>query len=141
MYKYIFLLWSALWLLPASAGPVGMVKGNADASVQRARQNHALGAGDPLHEGDLVRTGKGGHAALSFRDGTSVTLGGGSEFSIRRYRFAPERKAYAFDVHMQKGQAIYASGRLGKLSPQSVSFSTPRAVVGVRGTRFLVTVD
>jgi hypothetical protein len=42
---------------------------------------------------------------------------------------------------MLKGTAVYLSGIIGKLSPQSVRFETPNATIGIRGTKMLVKVD
>jgi hypothetical protein len=42
---------------------------------------------------------------------------------------------------MVQGTAVYISGIIAKLSPQSVRFETPNATIGIRGTRFLVKVD
>jgi hypothetical protein len=44
-------------------------------------------------------------------------------------------------MYLKKGSAVYNSGKIGKLSPESVKLSTPRATVGVRGTRFIIKVE
>ena len=80
----------------------------------------------------------GATAALVFRDGTMLTLGGGADIQVRDYVFRPKANKYAFDVYMRKGTAIYQTGKIGKLAPEAVKVETPKATVGVRGTRFLV---
>ena len=78
-------------------------------------------------------TGKG-----SIMRGTRLTLGPGSELLVRDYVFEPRQARYAFSVHLAKGQAIYSSGKIGKLAPGSVKVSSPMATVGVRGTTFII---
>lgn len=109
--------------------------------VVRAGQTVKPAVGDNLQTGDVIRTGKDGSAGVMFLDGTRVSLGPSSEMRLDAYRFAPAQKDYAFDVFMTKGSAAYSSGKLGKLGPETVRFSTPHATVGIRGTRFLVKVD
>jgi len=87
---------------------------------------------------DTVVTGHSGYAGILFTDGTVITLGTRAEFRIDTYIFAPEDDAYYFSFFLEQGSAIYNSGKIGKLSPQSVKLSTPKATVGIRGTRFIV---
>ncbi len=65
-------------------------------------------------------------------------MGPESEFKIDTYIFEPQDQAYYFLFYMEKGSMIYNSGKIGKLAPQSVHLTTPTAVVGIRGTRFIV---
>jgi hypothetical protein len=77
-------------------------------------------------------------AAIVFKDGTLLTLGGNADIKIRDYVFDPKADRYAFALYMAKGSAIYESGKIGKLAPGAVQVETPTATVGVRGTRFLI---
>ena len=73
-----------------------------------------------------------------FEDGTLLTLGSGADVLVRDYVFEPKDGKFSFSLYMAKGEAIYESGKIGKLAPQSVKVETPKATVGVRGTRFLI---
>jgi hypothetical protein len=55
--------------------------------------------------------------------------------------FEPKNGKFSFSLYLAKGSAIYESGKIGKMSPQSVKVETPKATVGVRGTRFLIEAD
>jgi len=90
---------------------------------------------------DTVITGDKGYAGIIFTDGTTITIGPDTEFNISDYQFDPEIEVYAFSMYLKKGAAIYNSGKIGKLSPDAVNLSTPRASVGVRGTRFIIKVE
>lgn len=92
----------------------------------------------PLLNKDVIATGVNGFAGLVFKDGTIVTIGPSSEFQIQNYVYEPSDHVYGFDLYMNKGSLIYNSGRIGKLSPESVRLITPKATVGIRGTRFIL---
>lgn len=95
--------------------------------------------GTTLLKSDKLVSAPGASGGIVFRDGTTFTVGASSEVEIRNYVFEPKDSRYAFSVYLARGEAIYSSGKIGKLSPQSVEVNTPRATVGVRGTRFIVT--
>lgn len=94
--------------------------------------------GTTLATTDRVVSGAGASAGIVFKDGTLVTVGPSTEIRIRDYAFEPKDSKYAFDLYLAKGQAIYSSGKIGKLSPESVKVESPTATVGVRGTRFII---
>ena len=118
--------------IKAIQGDVIITKGDG----QREAELH-----DKIYEGDIVETKDNGNIALLFIDGTQFSMGPKSHMIINSYLFSPKQKRYAFDVILNSGSAIYTSGRLSKLSPESVKIQTPQAVIGVRGTKFLVEVD
>ncbi len=88
--------------------------------------------------GDKLITGANGAIGVIFTDNTRISLGSESEININHYVFQPDQGAFSFLTELVQGTASYISGTIGKLSPKSVKFKTPTAVVGVRGTRFLV---
>lgn len=116
---------------------------NVSGNVKIIRdKSHLVAAnGTQLMKQDIVTSGADSSAGIVFRDGTLLTVGSSTEIQISRYLFQPEEAKYDFSLYLKKGTAIYSSGKLGKLSPESVSMNTPRATVGVRGTRFIVKVD
>lgn len=98
-------------------------------------------AGTQIMRSDKILSGPQSAAGIVFKDGTQLTVGSSTEIKIDQYVFQPEDAKYAFSVYLNKGSAIYSSGKIGKIAPQSVSINTPRATVGVRGTRFIVKVE
>ncbi len=96
--------------------------------------------GMSLFEADQLATDENSSAGVSFLDGSRISLGPASKMNISAYRFTPNDQDYAFEMYFQKGTAYYSSGKLGNLAPEKVRFSTPQAVLGVRGTTFLVRV-
>jgi hypothetical protein len=88
--------------------------------------------------GDKLITGSNGAFGVIFTDNTRISLGSNSEINIDHYVYNPKQGAFSFLTELIQGTASYISGSIGKLSPKSVKFKTPTAVVGVRGTSFLV---
>lgn len=123
----------------AQSEPVAMFK-NVSGQVVVVRGDTELVpvAGTQLLRTDVVRSGPKSSGGIMFKDGTRLTVGASTEIEIRRYVFQPEESKYDFNVFLKKGSAIYSSGKLGKLAPEAVSLSTPRATTGVRGTRFIL---
>lgn len=144
MKRYLYLLnlaWIACLALSAHAGEdhAALVKSvTGDVKVTRLHDTFEATSGATLLVSDRVVTAPGASAAIVFRDGTLLTLGSGADIVVRDYVFAPKDGKFAFEVYLAKGSAIYESGKIGKLSPQSVKVETPKATVGVRGTRFLI---
>jgi hypothetical protein len=121
---------------------IGLFKNvSGDLKVIRDKADIVPAAGTRIQRSDIVVSGANSTAGIVFEDGTLLTVGPSSEVSIRRYAFQPEVGKFDFALFLRKGSAIYASGKLGKLSPESVSLQTPKATVGVRGTRFILKAD
>ncbi|MCG8615591.1 MAG: FecR family protein [Desulfobacterales bacterium] len=108
---------------------------------QSAFQTFPAQVGMLLQSGDVIVTAYKGYAGIMFTDGTVITLGPKTSFGISNYIFSPETAAYDFLFYLERGEAVYHSGKIGKLSPESVKVSTPKATVGIRGTRFIIKVD
>lgn len=114
-------------------GDIKIIRGTADTIIPTP--------GTRLLKSDTIISGPASSGGIVFKDGTLLTMGASTEIKISDYVFEPEDAKYAFSIYLKKGSAIYSSGKIGKLSPESVSVNTPKATVGVRGTRFIVKVD
>ncbi|ACN17705.1 conserved hypothetical protein [Desulforapulum autotrophicum HRM2] len=121
---------------------VGMVKNiSGDVQIQRGGVLIPAHPGVKLMNADILITRAKGAAGVVFIDGSTLAIGPDTQFNIKGYQFEPDIKAYDFSMYLTQGSALYTSGKIGKLSPDSVKISTPRATVGVRGTRFIVKVQ
>jgi hypothetical protein len=137
----LVVVFAGLAIFPALAAEehAALVKSvTGEVSVVRQQQHLAPVAGTTLNMSDHIVTGPRASAAIVFKDGTLLTVGADADVLIRNYVFKPKDNAFAFSLYLAKGSAIYESGKIGKLSPESVNVETPKATVGVRGTRFLI---
>jgi hypothetical protein len=78
---------------------------------------------------------------VTLNDETRVSIGPSSEVRLDRFAYAPADGRLAFALKVVRGVAAYVSGRIAKLSPDSVRLETPAAIVGVRGTSLAMRVE
>lgn len=124
-------------------GPAGSVKA-VSGQAQLARHGAAptaLRPGERIFENDVLTTGAASSLGLILRDNSLVSLGPSSRLVVERFLFAPEKGALASILRVAKGSAACVTGEIAKLSPDAVRVLTPTAVIGIRGTHFLVHVD
>ncbi len=112
-----------------------------EAVLVRGSQTVPAIAGERVLAGDVLRTGPGSTLGLIFKDDTILSLGPSSEVVMDEFIFAPAEKKLSFLARVQRGTAAFITGVIGRLSPQSVRVQTPKAMIGIRGTHFLVKVD
>jgi hypothetical protein len=124
---------------PAAADDVGVVKvSKGDASIERAGRRLLAQVGTKVVEGDVVATGLDGSVGITFRDNTLLSMGPGSSLVIERFAFDSTTHKGAFDTSLRRGTLAAVSGKIAKQSPDAMKVRTPAAVLGVRGTEFVV---
>jgi len=90
---------------------------------------------------DVILTGADGSAGITFTDNSLVSVGPNSVFAIDKYTFDSTTHAGEFGGSLKKGRLAAISGKMVKQSPESMKIRTPSAIMGVRGTEFVVQVD
>jgi len=132
---FILLLMCSLFTF-ASVAVVKTTTGKVE--VKRAGKSIKVTKGSKLEKGDIVMTKSKSSVAIMFDDGTTVSLGEKAIFVINKFKVKPSKKEYEVDLELKKGKAVFRSGKIGKLSPESVKFRIPSGVIGIRGTQFVV---
>jgi len=133
-----------LYALPASAEPhaIGKAKIVSGAvQVVRAGKKTPVKVGDVLQEHDVFETGADGSLGVTFTDNTSFSIGPNSNVAIDTYFFDPKNLKGNMLAKLKKGTMMVRTGELTRQHPGSVKIKTPRTVLGVRGTTFVVSVD
>jgi len=118
------------------AGHIKVSKGAVQ--IERSGQRLAAPVGQTVREGDVVITGADGSVGITFRDNSLLSLGPDSVLSIDRYIFDSTTHQGSFDSSLKQGTLAAVSGKLAKQSPDAMKVKTPAAILGVRGTEFLV---
>jgi len=122
--------------------PVGRIKiASGSAYIVRNGSQLAAQAGQPIFEADGLRTGADGRLGVTLKDDTRVSLGPSSEMRVDRFVFAPAEGRMSVVLNVVRGVMAYVSGRIAKLSPDSIRLETPAAVMGVRGTTMALHVN
>lgn len=122
-----------------SAGRIKVASGSA--FIVRNGQAIPAQVGQMVFEADALRTGPDGRVGVTLRDDTRVSIGPASEVRLDRFAYAPAEGNLGFALRVVRGVAAYVSGRVAKLSPDSVRLETPAAIVGVRGTSLAISVE
>jgi hypothetical protein len=121
-----------------AAGHIKTVSGTAfvvrDRGITQARP------GDPIFATDTLRTAADGAVGVTLRDDTRLSLGPNSEVKVDRYIYAPGEGGLGMVLKFVRGVAVYVSGRMAKLAPDSIRLEAPSAIVGVRGTTVAIRV-
>jgi len=135
--KKVVLVWIIISnLLFANIGIVKTIRGRVE--VKRAKKVFSLKKGSILENGDMILTKAKSSIGIIFDDGSRLSLGSKAIFLINKFIVKPSKKRYEVDLELKKGKALFSSGKIGKLSPQSVKFRIPTGVIGIRGTKFAV---
>ncbi len=128
--------------LPAFAADVGLVKvSKGSVQIERNGAKMAAPVGAAIQTSDVIMTGADGSAGITFTDNSLVSVGPNSVFAIDKYRFDSTTHAGEFEGNLRKGRLAAISGKMVKQSPESMKIRTPSAIMGVRGTEFVVQVD
>lgn len=117
-----------------TAGQVERQKGSASRSA--AGDTSDLTQGGRVFVGDEISTGPGARLEIRFDDQSMLTLGENARITIDQFVYAPSGDSNQA-LNIVSGVFRFATGQIGKLTPSNVAFTTPVAVVGIRGTLFL----
>lgn len=126
----------------ARADDVGQVKvAKGTVHVERDGKRLPAAVGMAIRQSDKLITGADGSAGVTFSDNSLLSTGPNSVLVVERYTFDTTTHAGAFDASLKKGTLAVVSGKMVKQSPDSMRVRTPAAIMGVRGTEFVVQVD
>ncbi len=98
----------------------------------------AVQAGEAVRAGERIRTGQDGAASLVLKDGTVMVLGPDSTADLSQYQFNATTQEGNLLVELLQGSVRVVTGLLARVNPERFKVKTPTAVVGVRGTDFIV---
>ena len=117
----------------ASAKLVG-VQGEIMA-VEPSGVRRQLVNGASVYPGDVVETGVAARGVLAFRDDSRLTLGSTSRFRIDSFVFDEKNPGEGrFLMSLLRGSLRALTGLIGKANNRNITFTTPTATIGIRGT-------
>ena len=125
-----------------AADPIGQIKTASGAvSVLRAGASSKVGPGDRVFQSDVVATGPDGSVGITFADNSMMSLGPDSQLSLDQFAFDTTTHVGVFDSSLKSGTLAVKSGQIVKQTPEAMHVRTPGALLGVRGTEFVVRAD
>lgn len=150
MYCRIFLTYFFMILAMA----LGVVSSPALAALQRvgiaAAVNPATNGtppggagrviviGSKMLQDERIVTSDEGRTQLLFLDGSALTIGPNSELVLDEFVYDPNAKKGKLAFSATKGLFRFVGGKISKTTP--VTFTTPTAVIGIRGGIGIITV-
>jgi hypothetical protein len=114
-----------------------------DGTVEIVRAGAALPAsvGSTVHMGDTVRTRRPGGARLVLGDGSVLNLGTDTTLVVNEQIFRPAGGTVRTIISLLQGTTRALVGNYYSQPDAIYEVNTPTAVVGVRGTEFVVVYD
>ena len=133
------LIYAAAWSAPSFAADAGRVKvSRGSVSIQRDGKKLPAPVGAAIQPQDTVVTGADGAVGITFQDNSMLSAGPGSTLTIDKYVYDRNTNKGEFESTLKKGTLAAISGKMVKQTPESMKVRTPAAVMGVRGTEFVV---
>ena len=122
-----------------SIGQVKTAKG--DVKVVRHGATQPLNVGDHVFQSDTISTAKGASVGITFVDNSMMSLGPSSQLALDQFQFDTTTHAGVFNTSLTKGTLAVKSGQIVQQTPEAMHIKTPAALLGVRGTEFVVRAD
>ena len=137
---------AAVVLAPLAAAAaeeaIGQIKTETGTvTVERGGKSRPAVIGDHVYRADVLVTGARSSVGVTFSDNSLMALGPFSRLSLDQFRFDPTTHAGAFDVTLHRGALAVKSGQIVRQTPEAMRVRTPAALLGVRGTEFVVRAD
>lgn len=126
----------------ASAADIGQIKvSKGQVAVERNGQAIAGSVGTRLQPADVLKTGPDGSVGITMTDNSLLSAGPNSVLVLEHYEYDDVVDKGRFAAQLRKGSLSVVSGRIAKDSPEAMTVRTPSAILGVRGTEFIVTAN
>jgi len=117
------------------AGRVKTVKGTVFIEREGRREVALVGSG--VRQADTLVTGPDGAVGVTLADDTLLSAGPNSVLTISRFLYEANQPG-SLEAALSKGTLAIVSGRIAKQAPDAMRVKTPAAILGVRGTEFVV---
>ncbi|MBB5392716.1 MULTISPECIES: FecR domain-containing protein [unclassified Herbaspirillum] len=136
--------WMALALLAAAGAVQAQAVGKVTHLSGLLTARHAdgtrtvLAVKSAILQGDTLITERETYTRVQFLDNAEIVLRPGSEVVVAKYVYdekKPENDSVA--INLVKGGLRAVTGLVGKRNHDAVSFDTPTATIGIRGTTFI----
>ena len=143
MRRAIIIYFAALAIVaqPALAGIGRIKKVTGSVTVERGSEKLPVKSGMELEKGDTVVTGKGSRVGITFTDNSRFATGPNSRITITEFEFDDTTHAGQFLTNVEKGKIAIVSGEIARSAKDAMKVQTPSALLGVRGTKFIVEVN
>jgi len=131
-------LFAVLTAGAAGAQDVGRVKTmRGTVHIERGARREPAQVGAGVRQADTLVTGPDGAVGVTLADDTLLSAGPNSVLVIERFVYDGNQPG-SLEAALTKGTLAVVSGRIAKQAPDAMRVRTPAAILGVRGTEFVV---
>ena len=120
-------------------GTIASMEGSVE--IGRGGVWTAATIGGSIELGDAVRTGSPGRVRVVFQDGSVLTVSDATEFVVDEYEFEPNQGLFRSAIRLLQGKLRALVSDYYQTPGAHYEIQTGNAIVGVRGTTFVVTFD
>lgn len=135
----LMLLISSLFISPQliakQVGEIKYARGAVTVQQQDGSGARLVGKGNPIAEGEVIKTGNRSFAIISLADNTRMTLRPGTSFAVEQMNAKKDSSANAI-LRLFKGGLRAITGFISKNNPDGYRLRTSVATIGIRGTEF-----
>lgn len=132
------LVCTMLWPGEAAAQDAGRVKTvKGTVYIERGGRREVALVGSGVQQADTLMTGPDGAVGVTLADDTLLSAGPNSVLVIERFVYGGNQPG-SLETALTKGTLAVVSGRIAKQAPDAMRVKTPAAILGVRGTEFVV---
>lgn len=126
--------------MPSSNEAIGRIEiAEGTVSVIRVDGSSAiLNIGDPVFEGDVLRTATQSNVGVTFVDNSTFTLDENGQLALDEMVYDPASETGSFTTSLTSGVFSFVSGQIAKVGPEAMVINTPVATIGIRGTQGLI---
>jgi hypothetical protein len=122
-----------------AADAIGQVKTETGTvRIERSGGGTLASVGDHVYQSDMIVTGSKSTVGITFADNSMMSLGPNSRLSLDQFRFDTTTQDGAFVASLRTGTLAVKSGQIVHQTPEAMHIRTPAALLGVRGTEFVV---
>jgi len=120
--------------LNESIGQIETLEGSVSA-VRADGTATPLKVGDPVFQGDVIRTSDDANVGITFKDESAFSLDENGEIILDEMVYDPDTGEGSFTTSLASGVFSFVSGQIAKSNPDAMVLSTPVATIGIRGTQ------
>ena len=111
-----------------------VISSGATTADNAAGVTRVLKQGDQVYEGDALQTDAAARMQVTFNDGGRLALRPATKLYIEAYHRGDSSRSEQIAFRLERGGFRTATGRIGRSNRTAYRFSTPQAVIGIRGT-------
>jgi FecR protein len=135
----VFLISLPIWASAAEVGNITQVEQRVDYQKGQTGPVTPAMVKQPVEVNDVIQTYELSRAQVLFRDQTTITIAPKSKIAVEGYMFDPKKFERSGDFELIQGMVKIAVPVAAKVQKTTFTLKTSTAVMGVRGTEFLVT--